>query len=135
MDVREVAAFLDERYGDNYKVYNLCSERVYKGDDWFDGRGRVPPLLIRYFSLPVQFSIRLKRLNVILLSTTVARWPVDDHNVPSVSEMVSFVDEVKAWLAQSSDNVIAVHCKGGKGRTGTMIWCEATAYIIWTFIL
>ena len=46
---------------------------------------------------------------------------MDDHNVPSVNEMVSFVDEVKAWLAQSEEHVIAVHCKGGKGRTGTMI--------------
>ena len=46
---------------------------------------------------------------------------MDDHNVPSVNEMVSFVDEVNAWLAQSEDHVIAVHCKGGKGRTGTMI--------------
>ena len=27
--IKEVAAFLNEKYGDNYKVYNLCSERVY----------------------------------------------------------------------------------------------------------
>ena len=42
----------------------------------------------------------------------MARWPVDDHNVPSVNEMISFVDEVKAWLAESEGHVIAVHCKG-----------------------
>ena len=30
--IREVAAFLNEKYGDNYKVYNLCSERVYDAD-------------------------------------------------------------------------------------------------------
>ena len=30
--IREVAAFLNEKYADNYKVYNLCSERVYDGD-------------------------------------------------------------------------------------------------------
>ena len=59
--------------------------------------------------------------NLFRFGGRVARWPVDDHNVPSVNEMISFVDEVKAWLAESEEHVIAVHCKGGKGRTGTMI--------------
>jgi len=34
---------------------------------------------------------------------------------------VRFVKNVKEWLNADKDNVIAVHCKGGKGRTGTMI--------------
>lgn len=51
----------------------------------------------------------------------VYRWPIDDHNVPTVNEMVDFVDEVVDWLCEDEDNIIAVHCKGGKGRTGTMI--------------
>ncbi|KAB0372729.1 hypothetical protein FD755_015482 [Muntiacus reevesi] len=51
----------------------------------------------------------------------VHRYLIDDHNVPSLSEMVAFSMEVKEWMAQDKDNVIVVHCKGGKGRTGTMV--------------
>ena len=53
------------------------------------------------------------------------RWfPVADHGVPTsdqVSELVQYID---AQLNQS--NLVAVHCKGGKGRTGTML----AAYLI-----
>ncbi|KAM9674994.1 phosphatidylinositol 3,4,5-trisphosphate 3-phosphatase TPTE2-like [Dama dama] len=51
----------------------------------------------------------------------VHRYLIDDHNVPSLSEMVAFSMEVKEWMAQDKDNIIVVHCKGGKGRTGTMV--------------
>lgn len=51
----------------------------------------------------------------------VERFIIDDHNVPIVSDMVRFVENVRTWLSLDQKNVIAVHCKGGKGRTGTMI--------------
>ncbi len=46
---------------------------------------------------------------------------VDDHNVPSLQQMLDFAASAREWLGQDRRNVIVVHCKGGKGRTGTMI--------------
>jgi PTEN phosphatase family protein len=52
---------------------------------------------------------------------SVGRYSIDDHNVPTLEQMLEFVKDVRDFLAQDEKNVIAVHCKGGKGRTGTMI--------------
>ncbi|XP_019605011.1 phosphatidylinositol 3,4,5-trisphosphate 3-phosphatase TPTE2 isoform X1 [Rhinolophus sinicus] len=46
---------------------------------------------------------------------------IDDHNVPSLSEMVEFSKEVCKWMTQDDENIVVIHCKGGKGRTGTMV--------------
>lgn len=51
----------------------------------------------------------------------VERVMIDDHNVPTLEDMLNFAKSVKSWLNADPDNVIVVHCKGGKGRTGTMI--------------
>ncbi|XP_033615914.1 phosphatidylinositol 3,4,5-trisphosphate 3-phosphatase TPTE2-like isoform X4 [Fukomys damarensis] len=56
----------------------------------------------------------------------VQRIKIDDHNVPTLKKMLSFTKEVEEWMAQDKENVVAVHCKGGKGRTGTMV----CAYLI-----
>lgn len=52
---------------------------------------------------------------------SVASYTIDDHNVPTLQQMLDFVEDVKEFLNRDEKNVIAVHCKGGKGRTGTMI--------------
>ncbi|RMZ96992.1 phosphatidylinositol 3-4-5-trisphosphate 3-phosphatase TPTE2-like [Brachionus plicatilis] len=46
---------------------------------------------------------------------------IDDHNVPSLKDAIRFSKDVRNWMNADPENVIAVHCKGGKGRTGTMI--------------
>nr|XP_042118565.1 phosphatidylinositol 3,4,5-trisphosphate 3-phosphatase TPTE2-like isoform X2 [Peromyscus maniculatus bairdii] len=51
----------------------------------------------------------------------VRRIMVDDHNVPTLEEMLLFSKEVNDWMAQHPENVVAIHCMGGKGRTGTMV--------------
>ena len=48
-------------------------------------------------------------------------FPMPDHEVPTFTQFVDFTVDARAWLDADAENVISVHCKGGKGRTGTMI--------------
>eukprot|EP00063_Salmo_salar_P010509 XP_013985344.1 PREDICTED: phosphatidylinositol 3,4,5-trisphosphate 3-phosphatase TPTE2-like isoform X1 [Salmo salar] len=51
----------------------------------------------------------------------VERVFIDDHNVPSLEDMLKFTAGVREWMAADPNNIIAIHCKGGKGRTGTLV--------------
>ncbi|CAG00470.1 unnamed protein product [Tetraodon nigroviridis] len=51
----------------------------------------------------------------------VERVFIDDHNVPSLEDMLKYTASVREWMTAHPENIIAIHCKGGKGRTGTMI--------------
>jgi hypothetical protein len=52
-----------------------------------------------------------------------ARYPFPDHN-PSAFEMISRIcEDMHEWYHRHAKNVIAVHCKAGKGRTGYVISC------------
>ncbi|KAI0218549.1 Phosphatidylinositol 3,4,5-trisphosphate 3-phosphatase TPTE2 [Lamellibrachia satsuma] len=54
-------------------------------------------------------------------SGPVQRIFIDDHNVPKFYDIIKFANDVTRWMNAHPENVIAVHCKGGKGRTGLMI--------------
>lgn len=51
----------------------------------------------------------------------VERVFIDDHNVPSLEDMLKYTANVREWMSADPQNIIAIHCKGGKGRTGTMV--------------
>ncbi|XP_068021333.1 phosphatidylinositol 3,4,5-trisphosphate 3-phosphatase TPTE2-like isoform X2 [Melanerpes formicivorus] len=51
----------------------------------------------------------------------VERIFIDDHNVPALQDMLKFTASVREWMSRDEKNIIAIHCKGGKGRTGTMV--------------
>ena len=57
----------------------------------------------------------------------VVELDIDDHNPCPLLQIQGFCEHVHHWLggprAGITDRVAAIHCKGGKGRTGTMICC------------
>ena len=51
----------------------------------------------------------------------VVHIPVIDHETPSMQQIFDFCATAKEWMDGNQNRVLVVHCKGGKGRTGTMI--------------
>jgi len=46
-------------------------------------------------------------------------WP--DHHSPTLEILITIVEIMSAWLDQDPANVVAIHCKAGRGRTGTVV--------------
>ncbi|KAL3110153.1 hypothetical protein niasHT_015756 [Heterodera trifolii] len=58
----------------------------------------------------------------------VVSFEMTDHHPPRLELMAPFCREVHDYLDADPQNVVAVHCKAGKGRTGVMI-CAYLCYI------
>ncbi|CAK9167113.1 unnamed protein product [Ilex paraguariensis] len=86
--MEEVIKFFESHHKGKYKVYNLCSERLYDAS-LFEGK--------------------------------VASFPFDDHNCPPIHLIPLFCQSAYSWLKEDILNVVVVHCKAGKARTGLMI--------------
>lgn len=51
----------------------------------------------------------------------VIRFGFDDHNCPIFESMQQLCEHLDEWLSRDPENIAALHCKAGKGRTGLMI--------------
>lgn len=102
-DIHIVSRFLSQRHYGKFFIFNLCD--TYNSSDGVMGN-----------------------YHPQLLFNQVQRIPFEDHAPPLLSELVFMCQESCAWMARDRQNTIAVHCKGGKGRTGVMI----AALLLWT---
>eukprot|EP00299_Pterocystis_sp_00344_P008182 c3001_g1_i1.p1 GENE.c3001_g1_i1~~c3001_g1_i1.p1 ORF type:complete len:549 (-),score=104.33 c3001_g1_i1:58-1704(-) len=89
----QVVRFFESRHSGHYRVYNLCSEPDRKYDHSKFPTGQVTEM------------------------------GFDDHNPPPFLLIETFCKDAEEWLQKDPDNVVATHCKAGKGRTGTLICC------------
>ena len=86
----EVQRLFTTFHANHYKIYNLCAERGYDLEGYFE---------------------------------SVERFPFYDHNPCALQLIEQFCNSVFAYLAEDPENVVGIHCKAGKGRTGLMISC------------
>ena len=49
------------------------------------------------------------------------RYPFDDHNPCPFEMLKPFCEDVEQYTNAENGNIVAIHCKAGKGRTGLMI--------------
>lgn len=91
----KIAEFFEEIHDSKVKVYNLCIEKGFCIDD----------------SYRKDFDkMHLKQFQCL------------DHEPHKFLAMFEFNIDALIYLSKSAKNVISVHCKAGKGRTGLMIW-------------
>jgi protein-tyrosine phosphatase len=83
-DMGDVVRFFETRHANHYKIYNLCSERLYAK---------------AAFARSMHF-------------------PFDDHAPCAFADVLHLVRDVARFLRSSDQNVVGLHCKAGKGRTG-----------------
>ncbi|THH32547.1 hypothetical protein EUX98_g1630 [Antrodiella citrinella] len=50
----------------------------------------------------------------------VSRYPFPDHHAPPLAILPLVAREMRTWLDGSPERVAVLHCKAGKGRSGTM---------------
>ena len=86
--LKEVQRFLNKYHDKNYWVYNLCSEKQYDNECFYD---------------------------------VCSKFQWEDHHPPPFWLLVDLCKDIQSFLQLDPANVVAIHCKAGKGRTGVAI--------------
>ncbi|KAK7208030.1 protein-tyrosine phosphatase-like protein [Myxozyma melibiosi] len=62
----------------------------------------------------------------------VSHFPFPDHNPPPFAMLPSVISSIHKFLSQNPENVAVLHCKAGKGRSGTIFCAYMIAQHRWT---
>ena len=87
--MEDVKRFFNKRHPKHHKIYNLCEEKNYPKNTFYQQ----------------------------------GYYPFPDHEAPPLNSLMPFCEDAKKFLDEDEKNVVAIHCKAGKGRTGTFICC------------
>ena len=91
----DVVAYFEKYHSLKIKIYNMCNDKFV--------------------------DVNLLQLETKEKAINFAYFPMMDHNPGPLPIIFKFVVDAALFLAQDPENIIAVHCKAGKGRTGLAI--------------
>ena len=97
----EVLKYFETFHNGRCKIYNLCDDKQFDTS------------ILRFETEEIHLTGRE--------AIPVAYFPMMDHNPGSLRMLFFFCLDALLFLAMHPDNMISVHCKAGKGRTGVMI--------------
>jgi len=100
-DIRDIGKFFATFHYGSFQVVNLCEAQEESGNGNYDPT---------------------------FLYNQVKKFPMRDHNICGLRTIVRYCEHATKFLNEAPDNVIAVHCQGGKGRTGSF----CSSLMLWT---
>jgi len=100
-DIRDVGRFFANFHYGSFQVVNLCEAQEESGNGNYDP---------------------------MFLYNQVKKFPMRDHNICGLRTIVRYCEHATKFMNEAPDNVIAVHCQGGKGRTGSF----CSSLMLWT---
>ncbi|CDQ56992.1 unnamed protein product [Oncorhynchus mykiss] len=67
------------------------------------------------------FNLSEKRYDINQLNPKVLDFGWPDHHAPALDKICSICKAMDTWLSADSHNVVVIHNKGNRGRTGVVV--------------